>query len=197
MIELPPLPYGYDALKPHLSEETLELHHDKHHASYVKKVNELVEGTPFEKASLEEIVKKADGPLFNNAAQAWNHELYFRSLAPDGGGAPKGRVADAIESSFGGFAKLKEKFTKEAETHFGSGWTWLVQDASGKLDVVATHDAANPLREGRHALLACDVWEHAYYVDYRNERPKYVAAFWEIVNWKLAEQRLGDSVRGR
>jgi Fe-Mn family superoxide dismutase len=196
MIELPPLPYPADALDPHLSRKTLELHHDKHFAAYVKKTNELIKGTPLEKAPLEEIVLSSEGPLFNNAAQAWNHDLYFRSLSPDGGGAPKGRLADLVESSFGGFDRLKEAFTKAAETHFGSGWTWLVRDGSG-LKVVATHDAANPLRDKQVPLIACDVWEHAYYVDYHEERPKYVAAFWEIVNWRLAEERLGSTPAGR
>lgn len=186
--ELRPLPYAPDALEPHLSRETLEFHHGKHHRTYVTKLNELIQGGPFERASLEEIVRRADGAVFNNAAQVWNHDFYWDSLSPSGGGEPKGEVARAIASGFGSFADFKDKFSKAAEGRFGSGWAWLIRGADGSLEVSSTSNADTPLRAGKVALLTCDVWEHAYYIDYRNARPDYVKAFWNLVNWEFVER---------
>ena len=186
--ELRPLPYALDALEPHLSRETLEFHHGKHHRTYVTKLNELIQGGPFERASLEEIVKRADGAVFNNAAQVWNHDFYWDSLSPSGGGEPKGEVGRAIASAFGSFADFKDKFSKAAEGRFGSGWAWLIRGADGSLEVSSTSNADTPLRAGKVALLTCDVWEHAYYIDYRNARPDYVKAFWNLVNWEFVER---------
>ncbi len=188
--ELPKLPYAMDALAPYLSAETLEYHHGKHHAAYVNKLNELIKGTADEGKSLDDIVKSAKGAVFNQAAQHWNHSFYWKSLAPKAGGEPKGKIADAIKKSFGGFDAFKQKFTQEATGHFGSGWAWLVQGADGSLAVESTHDADTPLAHGKHAIITCDVWEHAYYIDYRNARPKYVEAFWNLVNWEFANQNL-------
>ena len=183
--ELRPLPYAVDALEPHLSRETLEFHHGKHHRTYVTKLNELVQGGPFERASLEEIVKRADGAVFNNAAQVWNHDFYWDCLSPSGGGEPTGELARAIASSFGSFGEFKDEFSEAAEGRFGSGWAWLVSGADGSLEVFSTSNADTPLRSSKTALLTCDVWEHAYYIDYRNARPDYVAAFWNLVNWEF------------
>ncbi|MEY2700894.1 MAG: hypothetical protein RIQ52_1649 [Pseudomonadota bacterium] len=184
---LPPLPYALDALQPHISAETLELHHGKHHQTYVTNLNNLVPGTEFEGMSLEDIVRKAPaGGIFNNAAQVWNHTFYWNSLSPNGGGEPSGALADAINASFGSFEAFKEAFTKTAVTTFGSGWAWLVKNADGSLALVSTSNAATPLTAGQTPLITCDVWEHAYYVDYRNLRPKYVEAFWNLVNWDFA-----------
>ena len=183
--ELRPLPYAADALEPHLSRETLEFHHGKHHRTYVTKLNELVQGGPFERASLEEIVKRADGAVFNNAAQVWNHDFYWDCLSPSGGGEPTGDLARAIASSFGSFGEFKDEFSKAAEGRFGSGWAWLVSGADGSLEVFSTSNADTPLRSSKTALLTCDVWEHAYYIDYRNARPDYVEAFWNLVNWEF------------
>ncbi len=189
--ELPPLPYAMDALKPYISAETLEYHHGKHHAAYVKKANELVAKSKFANASLEEILKTAEpGPLFNNVEQHYNHSFYWKSLAPKAGGEPQGPIADAIKKAFGDFASFKEKFSKAAGEHFGSGWAWLVQNSSGALEVISTHDAGCPIRQGQTPIITCDVWEHAYYIDYRNERPKYVDAFWNLVNWEFANKNL-------
>ena len=191
--ELPKLPYAMDALQPHISKETLEYHYGKHHKAYVDKLNAGLAGSGFETASLEEIVKKAKGGLFNNAAQTWNHSFYWNGLSPDGGGEPKGAVKTAIDGAFGSFAAFKEKFSAEAAGHFGSGWAWLVKDASGALSICSTHDAGNPMTEGKTPILTCDVWEHAYYIDYRNARPKYLEAFWSLVNWDfVARQFRGD-----
>ena len=182
--ELPPLPYDKNALEPHISAETLEFHHDKHHATYVTNLNKLVPGTEFESASLEDIIRKAPaGGVFNNGAQVWNHTFYFAGMGPNGGGEPTGELAEAINKAFGSFAEFKEKFAASGAGNFGSGWTWLVKKASGDLDIVNTSNAANPLRDGLTPLLTVDVWEHAYYIDYRNARPKYLEAFWNVVNW--------------
>jgi len=188
--ELPALPYPKDALAPPLSAETLDYHHDKHHATYVANLNKLIEGTEFASLSLEAIIKKASGPLFNNAAQVWNHTFYFNGLSPKGGGAPSGAVAKAITTAFGSFAAFQEKFTAAAVGTFGSGWAWLVKKTDGSLAIVTTANAGNPLTDGATPLLTCDVWEHAYYVDYRNARPKYVAAFWNLVNWEAVAKNL-------
>ena len=190
-IELPPLPYAKDALAPHISAETLDFHHGKHHQTYVTNTNNLIKGTELENASLEEIVKKASGGLFNNAAQVWNHTFYWNSLSPKGGGDPTGKLADAIKRSFGGFAQFKEEFNKIAVGTFGSGWAWLVARPDGSLGVVSTSNAATPLTGADRALLTCDVWEHAYYIDYRNARAKYVEAYWNIVNWEFANANFG------
>jgi Fe-Mn family superoxide dismutase len=189
--ELPELPYPMDALAPHISAETLEYHHGKHHAAYVKKSNELIKGTKFANASLDEILKTAEpGPLFNNVEQHYNHSFYWKCLSPKGGGEPKGPVADTIKKAFGSFDSFKDKFSKAAVEHFGSGWAWLVRDKDGSIQVLTTHDAGCPIRQGQSPIITCDVWEHAYYIDYRNERPKYVEAFWKVVNWEFANQNL-------
>jgi superoxide dismutase, Fe-Mn family len=189
--ELPSLPYAMDALKPHLSAETLEYHHGKHHAAYVNNLNNLIKGTPNESKSLEDIIKTApSGGLFNNAAQHFNHSFYWKSLAAKAGGAPKGAVADAIKSGFGSFDEFKKKFTEAATTHFGSGWAWVVRKSDGSLAIEATHDAGTPLTSGNKPILTCDVWEHAYYIDYRNARPRYLEAFWNLVNWDFANDNL-------
>ena len=180
---LPALPYAMDALAPTISAETLEFHYGKHHKAYVDNLNNLIKGTEFENASLEEIVKKSSGGIFNNAAQVWNHTFYWKSMKPNGGGAPTGALADAINAKWGSFDAFKEAFSKCAVTTFGSGWAWLVKTPSGELDLVSTSNAATPLTTDNKALLTCDVWEHAYYIDYRNARPKYVESFWNLVNW--------------
>ncbi|HET9484285.1 MAG TPA: Fe-Mn family superoxide dismutase [Xanthomonadales bacterium] len=190
-IELPPLPYAKDALAPHISAETLEFHHDKHHQTYVTNTNNLIKGTELEDAPLEEIVKKSSGGLFNNAAQVWNHTFYWNSLSPRGGGDPGGKLADAIKRSFGGFAQFKEEFNKIAVGTFGSGWAWLVQRPDGSLGIVSTSNAATPITGADRPLLTCDVWEHAYYIDYRNARAKYVEAYWNVVNWDFANSQFG------
>jgi Fe-Mn family superoxide dismutase len=190
MIHLAELPYGFHSLEPHLTAATLQVHHEKHHAGYVKKVNELILGTPFERASLDEIVALSGGPLYNAAAQVMNHELYFRSMSPEGGGKPRTAAAKAIEGSFESFDALKQSFTKAATEHFGAGWCWLVQEESGDLRVVTTHDAVNPVRDHLHPVLACDLWEHAYYLDYQSDRGWYVDAWWKVVNWSFADERL-------
>lgn len=184
--ELPALPYAKDALAPHISEETLEFHYGKHHQTYVTNLNNLVPGTEFEGLPLEEIVVKSSGGIFNNAAQIWNHTFYWNSLSPNGGGEPTGDLANAINRTFGSFADFKEAFTKCAVTTFGSGWAWLVKNKDGSLALVSTSNAGCPLTEGQTPLLTCDVWEHAYYIDYRNARPAYLEAFWALVNWDFA-----------
>ncbi|GLR25973.1 MULTISPECIES: superoxide dismutase [Fe] [Limnobacter] len=183
---LPALPYAMDALAPHISKETLEFHYGKHHATYVTNLNNLIKGTEFAESSLEDIVKKSTGGVFNNAAQVWNHTFYWNGLSPNGGGEPTGALAQAINAKYGSFAAFKDAFTKSATTNFGSGWTWLVKKADGSVDIVNTSNAATPLTTGDKPLLTCDVWEHAYYVDYRNARPKYMEAFWALVNWEFA-----------
>ncbi|TAL43062.1 MAG: superoxide dismutase [Fe] [Methylovulum sp.] len=184
--ELPALPYAKNTLVPHISEETLEYHYGKHHQTYVTNLNNLVPGTEFEALSLEEIIMKSSGGIFNNAAQVWNHTFYWNSLAPNAGGQPSGALADAINATFGSFEKFKEEFTKCAVTTFGSGWAWLVKNADGSLALVSTSNAGCPLTTGQTPLLTCDVWEHAYYIDYRNARPAYLEAFWALVNWDFA-----------
>ncbi len=188
--ELPALPYSNDALGPHISPETLEYHYGKHHNAYVTNLNNLTADTPWAEKSLEEIVREADGALFNNAAQVWNHSFYWSCLSPAGGGAPSGALATAIDSAFGSFAAFQEAFTKAAATQFGSGWAWLVKDAAGELAIVRTSNAGNPMTDGATPLMTCDVWEHAYYVDYRNARPQYIAAFWQLVNWDFVAGQL-------
>ncbi|GFO76973.1 superoxide dismutase, Fe-Mn family [Bathymodiolus platifrons methanotrophic gill symbiont] len=186
--ELPALPYAKDALAPHISEETLEFHYGKHHQTYVTNLNNLVPGSEFEGASVENLMMRASGGIFNNAAQVWNHTFYWHSLSPNGGGEPTGALADGINAAFGSFAEFKEAFTKCAVTTFGSGWAWLVKNADGSLALVSTSNAACPLTEGQTPLLTCDVWEHAYYIDYRNARPKYLEAYWALVNWEFAAE---------
>ena len=188
--KLPELPYAKDALAPGISAETIEYHYGKHHKAYVDNLNKLIPGTEFEKMSLEEIVKKASGGIFNNAAQDWNHTFYWNCLSPKAGGEPTTLLANAINKSFGSFSQFKEKFTNTAVTTFGSGWAWLVNNSDGTLSIESSSNAGNPLKDGKKALLTCDVWEHAYYIDYRNARAKYVEAFWNLVNWKFVEQNL-------
>lgn len=189
--QLPELPYELNALAPHLSAETLEFHHGKHHRAYVDNLNKLIPSTEFEGQSLEEIIKKSSGPIFNNAAQIWNHTFYWHSLSPNGGGKPTGALANLIDQSFGSFEKFKEAFAQKAISQFGSGWAWLIKKADGSLEVTSTSNAETPLREGKTALLTCDVWEHAYYIDYRNQRPAYVEHFFELINWDFAAKNLG------
>ncbi|HHC73725.1 MAG TPA: superoxide dismutase [Fe] [Thiothrix sp.] len=182
--ELPALPYAIDALEPHISQETLEFHHGKHHNTYVTKLNGLIDGTDFADKSLEAIVTSAPaGGVFNNAAQVWNHTFYFNCLAPNAGGAATGAIADAINTTFGSFDEFKAQFSNSAINNFGSGWTWLVKNADGSIAIVNTSNAGCPLTDGVTPLLTIDVWEHAYYVDKRNARPAYVESFWNLVNW--------------
>ena len=189
--KFPELPYPKDALAPYISAETLEYHHGKHHAAYVKRLNELIAGTRFASMELDEIIKSAGpGPIFNSAAQHWNHSFYWLGMKPKAGGKPTGAIADAIDRAFGGFDQFKAKFSDAANTHFGSGWAWLVQKRDGALAIAQTHDADNPLTRDETPLLTCDVWEHAYYIDYRNARPNYVEAFWNLVNWEFAASKL-------
>jgi superoxide dismutase, Fe-Mn family len=188
---LPPLPYSLDALEPHISKETLEYHYGKHHKTYVDNLNKIAEGNADVAAkSVDELVKTAPkGPVFNNAAQIWNHTFYWNSLSPRGGGRPTGALAAQIDRDFGSFDSFKEKFTAAAQGHFGSGWAWLVKSDDGKLKIVDTHDAGNPIRDGTgNPLLTIDVWEHSYYISYRNARPKYIDAFWNVVNWEFASK---------
>ena len=187
--ELPALPYAQNALEPVISAETLDYHYGKHHNAYVTNLNNLIPGTEFENMSLEEIIMKSSGGVFNNAAQVWNHTFYWNCLSPNGGGAPTGDLAAAIDAAFGSFDEFKAEFTKAATTNFGSGWTWLVKKADGSVAIVSTSNAATPLTDGVTPLLTVDVWEHAYYVDYRNARPKYLDEIWKIFNWDfVAEQ---------
>jgi Fe-Mn family superoxide dismutase len=189
-IELPALPFEKNALEPHISAETLEYHYGKHHQAYVTNLNNLIKGTEFEDAALEDIVKKSSGGVFNNAAQVWNHTFYWNSMKPNGGGEPTGKLADAIDKAFGSFEKFKEEFSKSAAGNFGSGWTWLVQRPDGSLGIVNTSNAGTPITGSDKPLFTCDVWEHAYYIDYRNARPKYLEAFWNLVNWDFAAKNL-------
>ena len=184
--ELPQLPYAMDALAPHISKETFEFHYGKHHQAYVTNLNGLIKGTEFENASLEDIVKKSSGGVFNNAAQVWNHTFFWNSMKPAGGGKPSGALAAAIDKKWGSFDAFKEAFTKSAVGNFGSGWTWLVKKADGSVDIVNTSNAGSVLTTGDKALLTIDVWEHAYYIDFRNARPAYLEAFWALVNWDFA-----------
>ncbi|HEN3611533.1 TPA: superoxide dismutase [Fe] [Yersinia enterocolitica] len=188
--ELPALPYAQNALEPHISAETLEYHYGKHHNTYVVNLNNLIKDTEFAGKSLEDIVKTSSGGIFNNAAQVWNHTFYWHCLSPNGGGEPTGKVADAINQSFGSFAEFKAQFTDAAVKNFGAGWTWLVKKADGTLAIVSTSNAATPLTTADKPLLTVDVWEHAYYIDYRNARPKYLENFWALVNWSFVEKNL-------
>ena len=186
---LPPLPYAKDALQPHMSAETLEYHYGKHHQAYVTNLNNLIKGTEFETMTLEEIIKKSSGGIFNNSAQVWNHTLFWNCMAPNAGGAPTGAVAEMINAKWGSFDKFKEEFQKSAVGNFGSGWTWLVH-TDGGVDIVNTSNAGTPLVGTDKPLLTCDVWEHAYYIDYRNARPKFVEGFWNLVNWDFVNSNL-------
>ena len=189
-IELPALPYAHNALEPHISAETLDFHYGKHHQGYVTNLNKMIEGTEFADLDLVAIIRKAQGGMFNNAAQVWNHSFYWNSLKPNGGGEPAGKLAEAINAAFGSLAKFKEEFTKCAVGTFGSGWAWLVQRKDGSLALVSTPNAATPITGEDTPLLTCDVWEHAYYIDYRNARPKYLEAFWNLVNWDFAASNM-------
>lgn len=189
MIELPKLPYEINALEPHISQKTLEFHYGKHHAGYVTNLNKLIAGTPFENKSLDEIVKTSQGGMFNNAAQVWNHTFYWNCMTPNPKKtAPTGKLMDAIVRDFGSFDAFKEKFINACVTLFGSGWAWLVADKTGKLSIVQTSNAQTPLTEGLKPLLVCDVWEHAYYLDYQNLRANYVNEFWSLINWEFVEK---------
>jgi Fe-Mn family superoxide dismutase len=188
--QLPDLPYAADALEPHISAETLSFHHGKHHQTYVTKLNELIAGTEYEDLPLEEVIRRASGGIFNNAAQIWNHTFYWNCLSPSGGGTPTGRIAEAIQAKWGSFDKFQDELTQSAATNFGAGWTWLVANEQGELEILNTSNAGNPLTEGKTPILTIDVWEHAYYIDYRNARPKYIEAYWQLVNWDFANKNL-------
>lgn len=185
---LPPLPYSLDALQPHFSRETLEFHHGKHHNAYVVKLNELVSGTKFESSTLEDIIMHAEGAMYNQAAQIWNHTFYWNCLSPKGGGKPTGSLLSAIEGTWGSFEKFKEEYTAKTIAVFGSGWSFLAKDKAGKLIITQEGAAGNPMKQGLKPVLTCDVWEHAYYIDFRNLRPKYMEAFWNLVNWDFASK---------
>ncbi len=187
--ELPPLPYALDALEPHISQKTLEFHYGKHHQAYVNNLNNLVPGSAFEDADLEKIIKEADGGIFNNGAQVWNHTFYFNSFSPNGGGEPTGELAEAINKTFGSFDAFKDEFSKAAATLFGAGWAWLVKKDDGSLEIVKESNAGNPLRSGVTPILTCDVWEHAYYLDKQNKRPDYIADFWKVIDWNIVSGR--------
>jgi Fe-Mn family superoxide dismutase len=190
MIELPELPYAQDALSPHISAETLAFHWGKHHRAYVNNLNQLIPGTEFEKLELEAIVRKSSGKIFNNAAQAWNHAFYWKCLAPKGGGPPAGELGKRIAAAFGSFEEFQKQFAAAAVGTFGSGWAWLVKKPSGALEIRSTSNAEPAFMNGDVPLLTCDVWEHAYYIDYRNARPAYLEAFWKLVNWDFASANL-------
>jgi superoxide dismutase, Fe-Mn family len=187
--ELPALPFAETALEPHISAETLHYHHGKHHATYVSNLNELLSGTELELRPLEEIIRLASGKLFNNAAQVWNHTFYWNCLSPKGGGQPEGPLAAVLEQRFGSFDQLKQQFNDAAKSLFGSGWVWLVKDASGNVSIEPMSNAGTPIQKGNTPLLTCDVWEHAYYIDYRNARPKYLDGFWSVVNWEFVARQ--------
>lgn len=189
-IELPQLPYAMDALQPFISKQTIEFHYGKHHQTYVDNLNKLVEGTEFENSSLEEMIKRSNGGIFNNAAQVWNHTFYWESLTPASTGVPQGVLAAEIDRQFGSFEDFRQKFTQAALTLFGSGWVWLAKDDKGTLEILQTSNADNPLRTGRIPLLTCDVWEHAYYLDKQNRRAAYVEDFWKIVDWNRVSLRM-------
>lgn len=193
LIQLPSLPYPMQALEPYISKETLEYHHGKHHKAYVDNLNKLITGTPFEQKDLAEIVLSASDAMFNNAAQAYNHAFYWNCLAPNAGGVPEDGLLQAIQATFGNFDNFKEKFSASCISLFGSGWTWLVKDQTGNLAIVNTSNANTPIKEGKIPLLTCDVWEHAYYIDYRNMRAKYVESFWRIVNWSFVQKNWSSS----
>ena len=187
---LPPLLYEMNALEPHISSETLEFHYGKHHQTYVNNLNGLVEGTDNASKSLEEIIMSSDGGLFNNSAQVWNHTFYWNCMGPNGGGNPTGSAADAINQAFGSFDNFKDQFSKSAATNFGSGWTWLVKNSSGDVEIQNTSNAGCPMTSGNKAALTIDVWEHAYYVDKRNARPAYIESWWNLVNWDYVNSQL-------
>ena len=189
-IELPALPFERTALEPNISGETIDYHYGKHHKAYVDNLNKMIEGTEFADMTLEEIIRKSQGGMFNNAAQVWNHTFYWNCLSPNGGGEPAGKLADAINAAFGDFAAFKEAFTKTAIGTFGSGWAWLVQRPDGSVALVSTSNAATPLTGEDTPLMTCDVWEHAYYIDYRNARPKYLENFWNLVNWDFISKNM-------
>jgi Fe-Mn family superoxide dismutase len=188
--ELPALPYGRDALSPHISAETIDFHYGKHHQAYVTKLNELIAGTAHAHQELEDVVRTSQGPVFNNAAQVWNHTFYWHSMSPAGGGEPRGDIKASIDASFGSFSNFKDLFSKAALGQFGSGWAWLVKEDSGKLAIVTTANAATPITQAHAPVLTCDVWEHAYYIDYRNARANYINAWWNLVNWDFASQNI-------
>ncbi|HKI89502.1 MAG TPA: superoxide dismutase [Draconibacterium sp.] len=190
--ELPQLPYAKNALEPYISEKTLEFHYRKHHQAYVNNINNLVKGTEFENVSLEDIIMKTDGGVFNNGAQVWNHTFYFLQFNPDGCKEPKDELKATIEAKFGSVEGFTETFSKAAATLFGSGWAWLVKDENGELEIVQTSNAGNPLRIGKKPLMTCDVWEHAYYLDKQNARPKYIEDFWKILDWKVVAERFAE-----
>lgn len=187
--ELPKLTYALDALEPHISKKTFEFHYGRHHQAYVNNLNNLVAGTKFENATLETIVKESEGGIFNNGAQVWNHTFYFTGFSPAGVKEPSGGLADAINSQFGSFSAFREEFSKAAGTLFGSGWLWLVKDNNGALDIIQESNAGNPLKRGLIPVLTCDVWEHAYYLDYQNKRPDYIQAFWNVIDWDIVSKR--------
>lgn len=187
--ELPKLPYELHELEPVISKQTMEFHFGKHHQAYVNNLNNLIKGTKFENATLEDIIRGADGGIFNNGAQVWNHTFYFMSFRPDSGGEPTGKFGEAIKTNFGSFAEFKEQFSKAAATLFGSGWAWLVKKADGSLDIVQESNAGNPIKHDLIPILTCDVWEHAYYLGYQNRRPDYVNDFWSIIDWSVVAQR--------
>ena len=190
--ELPALPYANDALEPVISAETIDYHYGKHHQSYVTNLNTLIEGTEFASMSLTDIILKSSGGIFNNAAQVWNHSFYWNCLSPTGGGTPTGVLADAINEAFGSFDDFKTQFAQSATTNFGSGWTWLVKNADGSIEIFNTANAGTPMTEGKTALLTVDVWEHAYYIDYRNARPKYLERLWDKINWAFVAANDAD-----
>lgn len=188
--KLPDLPYAKNALEPYISEETLHYHHDKHHQAYVNKLNELVQDNEFSNLSLEEVIKRSkSGPIFNNAAQVWNHTFYWHCMKPNGGGQPESKLADAIQKTFSSFDEFQKKFNQAATGQFGSGWAWLVKNQDGGLEILSTSNAGTPMTDNKHAILTCDVWEHAYYIDTRNDRAKYVENFWKVVNWDFVTEQ--------
>ncbi len=189
--ELPALPYAHNALEPVISEETIGYHYGKHHQTYVTNLNNLVPGTEFEGKPLEEIIMNASAGIFNNAAQVWNHTFYWNGLSPNGGGEPSGALAEAINSTFGSFDEFKKQFSTSAATNFGSGWTWLVKNSDGSIEIFNTSNAGSPMTDGKTALLTVDVWEHAYYVDYRNARPQYLEEIWKLINWDFVASNFG------
>lgn len=189
--ELPKLPYALDALQPYISKETLEYHYGKHHQAYVNNLNNLIKGTEFADLSLEETIKKSSGGIFNNAAQVWNHTFYWHCMTPNSPGEPQGKLADAIKKTFGSFEEFKKQFSQTAIATFGSGWGWLAKNAKGELEIISTSNAGTPMTQDKKALLTCDVWEHAYYIDYRNARPTYVEKFWNLVNWDFVNEQFG------
>ncbi|HSW69621.1 MAG TPA: Fe-Mn family superoxide dismutase [Gammaproteobacteria bacterium] len=190
--ELPKLPYSLDALQPYISKETLEYHYGKHHQAYVTNLNNLIKNTEFENATLEETIKKSSGGIFNNAAQVWNHTFYWHCMAPNAHAEPTGKLADAIKKKFGSLDEFKKLFSQTAISTFGSGWGWLAKNAAGELEIISTSNAGTPMTQDKKALLTCDVWEHAYYIDYRNARPNYVENFWKLVNWDFVEKNFSE-----